>query len=81
MTKGSTWGEDIILRSVAPGLCLPMNAKAISHAEVRFSRMTPTLPSLPPPSRPIHSRPIPQLPIFAATPFTATPPLHTHRST
>jgi len=32
--KGSTWGEDMILEPIAPGLCVPMNAKAINHAEV-----------------------------------------------
>jgi len=34
LTKGSTWGEDIILSWVAPNLCRPMHAKAINYTEV-----------------------------------------------
>lgn len=34
LTKGATWGEDLILGAVAPSLIRPMNGKAITYAEV-----------------------------------------------
>jgi len=34
LTSGSTWGEDVILTPIMPGLCVPMHAKAINHTEV-----------------------------------------------
>ena len=33
LTKGCTWGEDIILHSIAPSLCRPMHAKGINFIE------------------------------------------------
>ena len=32
--RGSTWGEDIILGAIAPGLIRPQNAKAMNYAEL-----------------------------------------------
>jgi hypothetical protein len=34
VTKGNTWGEDIILAEMSPGLCRNLNAKALNYVEV-----------------------------------------------
>ena len=70
--KGSTWGEDMILEPIAPGLCVPMNAKAINHAEVHLI----SLDNHPQPS----ALPLPQLPSPNHTsPSTQSPPPNHHQ--